>query len=59
MMITSRNIGQTLCVGDDIEVTILNVTGRQVRIGIKAPREVLIDRKEVRERKLAEKAVQS
>ena len=37
MLILTRRTGETLHIGDDIKVTILNVTGSQVRIGIDAP----------------------
>lgn len=38
-------------IGDDVEVTVIAVKGNQVRFGIAAPRSVVIDRAEVRERK--------
>jgi len=37
----------TVMIGDQIEVTILEVRGDQVRIGIKAPQEVVVDRHEI------------
>ena len=38
-------------IGDDIEVTVMAVNGSQVRIGIKAPRDVAVDREEIAVRK--------
>jgi carbon storage regulator len=40
-----------LHIGDDVEVTVMAVNGSQVRIGIKAPRDVAVDREEIAERK--------
>jgi carbon storage regulator len=37
MLILSRNIGEVVRIGDDIEVTVVAVNGHQVRIGINAP----------------------
>jgi carbon storage regulator len=51
MLILTRRAGETLRIGDDIEVTVMAVNGAQVRIGIKAPRDVAVDREEIAERK--------
>lgn len=50
MLILTRREGETLLIGDNIEVTVLAVSGSQVRIGIEAPRDVLVLREEVAER---------
>lgn len=47
MLVLTRKPDQSIMVGGDIEITILDVRGEQVRVGIKAPREVAIHRKEV------------
>jgi carbon storage regulator len=44
MLVISRNLGSSLFIGDKITVTILNITGNQVRIGIEAPKEISIVR---------------
>lgn len=49
MLVLTRRIGETLVIHDDIEVTILDIKGHQVRIGIKAPRDVAIVRTELLE----------
>ena len=47
MLILTRRTGESLRIGDDVEVTVMAVNGSQVRIGIKAPRSVVVDRQEV------------
>jgi len=57
MLILTRKPGETICIGDEIQITILGVSGHQIRIGIDAPRDVPVDRKEVYLRKQAEKGI--
>lgn len=59
MLILTRRISETLCIGDNIEVTVLGVTGNQVRLGVKAPRDVVVDREEVAERKRNEQVARA
>lgn len=47
MLALSRRIGESIMIGNDIEVTIIEVKGEQVRIGISAPKSVPIHRKEI------------
>ncbi len=47
MLVLTRKKDQTLIINDNIEVTILDIQGDQIRIGINAPRSVSIHRKEV------------
>jgi len=47
MLILTRRIGETLTIGDDIEIQMLGVKGTQVRIGIQAPKDVEVHREEV------------
>lgn len=49
MLILTRRIGESLIIGDDIEVEVLGSQGNQVRLGIKAPEEVIILREELYE----------
>ena len=46
MLILTRKKGESIAIGDHIQVQVLNVKGGQVRIGIDAPREVKINREE-------------
>ena len=55
MLILTRKIGQTIKIGDDVDITVLGVQGKQVRIGIDAPREVSVHREEIYKRIEAEK----
>jgi carbon storage regulator len=48
MLVIRRRMGETLCIGGEIEVEVLAVTGSQVKLGIRAPREVPVVRREIR-----------
>jgi len=47
MLVLTRKKEQSIVIGDDIEITIIDVQGDQVRIGINAPKNVSIYRKEI------------
>ncbi len=47
MLVLTRRVGERVLIGDDIEVTVLDVKGDSVRIGIQAPRETRIQRAEI------------
>ena len=57
MLILTRRIGETLIIGDDIQITILGIKGSQVRIGINAPKNVSVHREEIYQRIAEEKSV--
>ena len=50
MLILTRRTGETLHIGDDVTVTVLEVKGRQVRIGIDAPKTIAVHRAEIYKR---------
>ena len=54
MLILTRRAGESIMVGDEVTVTVLGINGNQIRIGIDAPREITVHRKEVYERIQAE-----
>lgn len=47
MLVLSRHKDESIIIGDDIEITIVDVRGDKVRLGINAPREVSVHRKEI------------
>ncbi len=47
MLVLTRKLHQSIVIGDGIEVVVLEVRGEQVRIGIKAPKNVAVHRKEI------------
>ncbi len=47
MLVLSRQKDQTIMIGDNIEITVVDIRGDKVRIGISAPTEVPVHRKEV------------
>ena len=50
MLTLTRKIGESVCIGDDIKIVVKEVKGKQVRLGIVAPREVYVCREELYER---------
>jgi len=49
MLVLTRKLGQSIVIGDEVEIVVLEVRGEQVRIGIKAPKNVTVHRKEIYE----------
>jgi carbon storage regulator len=47
MLVLTRKLNESIMIGDSVEVTVIEVKGEQVKLGIKAPREVKVHRKEV------------
>ena len=50
MLILTRRENEVLCIGDDIQITVLGIRGSQVRIGVDAPRHVAVHREEIKAR---------
>jgi carbon storage regulator len=57
MLVLGRRVGETIMIGDDMWVTVLGISGNQVRLGITAPKEVPVHRREVWDRIQDEKEV--
>ena len=54
MLVLSRKAEESMYIGDDIKITVLDIRGGQVRIGITAPQEEKIHREEVYDRIIKE-----
>lgn len=50
MLILTRKLGERIAVGDDITITFLEIKGKQVKVGIEAPKNISIHRQEIYER---------
>ena len=50
MLILTRKQGESVAIGDDIQVTVVEIQGKQVKLGVKAPREVAVHRQEIYEK---------
>ncbi len=55
MLVLTRRPSEAILIGDDIKVSVLSVKGDAVRLGIDAPRDIPVDRTELRERKAADR----
>ena len=51
MLILMRRPGETICIGGHITVTVMGLEGNRVRIGVNAPRDIVVDREEIAEKK--------
>ncbi|KGR80613.1 carbon storage regulator CsrA [Ureibacillus manganicus] len=49
MLVLSRKVGETIWIGEDVEIFISEVKGEQVKIGIRAPRNIEVVRGELRQ----------
>ncbi len=59
MLILTRRVGEKLIIGDDVTVTVLATQGKQVRIGVNAPRSVSVHREEIYNKIVEEKRHQA
>lgn len=50
MLVLSRRMGESLIIADDVRLTILGISGGQVRLGIEAPKEISVHREEIYEK---------
>ncbi len=57
MLILTRRLEETLCIGDDVRITVLGVKGNQVRLGVDAPDDTPVHREEVYDKIQKEKEV--
>lgn len=55
MLVLTRKTGDKIIIGDSVEVTVLSVTGNQVRVGVRAPKDVPVHREEIYQRIQLEK----
>ncbi len=50
MLILTRRPTETLVIGDNVTITVLAIKGGRVRIGVNAPREIIVNREEILEK---------
>lgn len=50
MLILTRKIGEGIILGDDIRISVLEIRGKQIRIGIEAPSDIIVLREEIYQR---------
>ena len=52
MLVLSRKIGEEIVIGDNIRIKVVDIHGGKVRIGIVAPKDVVVDRQEIHDKRL-------
>ena len=57
MLVLTRQVGETLMIGDNVTTTILSVDGNQVKMGVNAPKEIDVHREEIYLRIQREKSI--
>ena len=50
MLILTRKIGETIAIGDEVKIQVIDIKGRQVRLGIQAPMDMTVHREEIYQR---------
>ena len=55
MLVLTRRLNQSIRIGENVEVTLVEIRGDQIRLGINAPGDVTVDRKEIWLQKQAER----
>lgn len=56
MLKITRNKGESVIIGDDVTVHVFGVKGDEVKIGVEAPKNISVDRMEIREEKMQHRA---
>ncbi|OGJ84534.1 MAG: carbon storage regulator [Candidatus Raymondbacteria bacterium RifOxyA12_full_50_37] len=54
MLVLTRKLGESIRIGDDIKITVVELDGRHAKLGVEAPKQVIVHREEVYERIQAE-----
>ena len=47
MLILTRKVGESVAIGDDIQISVVEIKGTQVKLGIRAPRDITVHREEI------------
>lgn len=50
MLVLSRKSGESITIGDEVTVTVLSISGGQIRIGIEAPKDIEVHRQEIKDK---------
>jgi len=58
MLVLSRKPGESVNIGDEVRITVLSISGKQVRIGIDAPSDIAVHREEIYNKIASEQAIE-
>ncbi len=47
MLVLTRKLGESIAIDDDIRITVVQIKGKQIRLGVEAPKETIVHREEV------------
>ena len=56
MLVLTRKVGEQLIIGDDVSISVVAVQGDRVRLGITAPKDTRVDRREIHEGRKSERS---
>lgn len=59
MLVLSRKPGESVNIGDEVKVTVLSISGKQVRIGIEAPSDIAVHREEIYNKIVSEQELET
>jgi len=55
MLVLTRKVGEEIIIGEAIRVCVVGIKGDKVRLGVAAPRDILVDRKEIHDIRVAQR----
>ena len=57
MLVLTRRLGESIIINKNIEIRVIGINGKQIRLGINAPKEMIVDREEIHIKRIMEEDI--